>query len=1038
MKITDEEIKRISSKSILSHGLDFFKEGRIHLTVREDKKLVAVADGEEIYNVVVNFDDSGKVTDSFCTCPYYLTMNTPCKHIVATLKQRQKEMENGLSVSAENDRLVKLLFEDYKNTDLKKTHLNFAYRFNINSTPDGTKYSISVLMGEGIPEAVSGVEKFLLAFSGEGEYKITKFKAFNKEEYIISENDLAILEILSESIENKAARDMYVKKIAATDIGEKTVKRLMPYLIRSKCEFFINDLRLTEMQIRYENPDILIDIQALDSSITLSVTECGFSIVSDGSWFYFAGDIYRTDEKWQSVYMPIYRVLSGGERTKIEFTGDNRIAFATYALPELRTLKGVYLSGVDEIVISEKPEFSVYLDTLGLGISAVIIIKYGDIKIRVPDSYLEADKVVLRDTEAENQVMRNFSSFRLLDKKYILDDNDEIYNFITSGLERLSILSEIIESEKFTKLKNAIIPKIKTKVDYSKDSDLLRIDFESDMSDEEIKGILEAVKLRKSYYRNKKGKFYKIDGTEIMSLFKNLDFDFSDIASGHKTISKFYALYLDSIDENGNYVKGSEFSKLINDAKNIKVNIPKNIEKVLRNYQKDGVKWMSELSFLGLGGILADDMGLGKTLEVIAFVMSSSINKPSLVVAPTSLLYNWQSEIERFAPDAKSVIIDGNREERLEKLKDIKGFDFVITSYPLLRRDIDIYKDIEFSYCFIDEAQHIKNPKTLNAHSVKMINAGSKFALTGTPVENSLMELWSIFDFAIPGYLSKRKSFLENYEKPIHDGFYEPAELLRAKIKPFVLRRMKKDVLNELPDKIENTVYSEMTQKQKKVYNAYLSVARGEVDRILSEDGSQMMILSLLTRLRQICCHPLLFDENYDSGSGKLDLLLDLIKSAIDGGHRVLVFSQFTSMLKIIEKALLENEISSFYLDGKTLPSERNKLSDRFNRGEKDVFLISLKAGGTGLNLTGADTVIHYDPWWNPAVTDQASDRAYRIGQTKAVQVIKLASKGTIEERIIMLQEKKRKLADDFIIKNSQTISNLTKEELISLFDIKK
>ena len=324
----------------------------------------------------------------------------------------------------------------------------------------------------------------------------------------------------------------------------------------------------------------------------------------------------------------------------------------------------------------------------------------------------------------------------------------------------------------------------------------------------------------------------------------------------------------------------------------------------------------------------------------------------------------------------------------------------------------------------------------MNAIAAKKLRSDRRFALTGTPIENTVSELWSIFDFVMPGYLSTHQSFLEKYERPLlRDGGSPAGEDLKNRVHPFILRRMKADVLSELPEKIENNVYAPLEPEQQKMYSAYLAAARKEADAYLSGGENTIRILSLLLRLRQICCHPKLIDEDYQQGSGKLLLLEELLSSAKDAGHRVLVFSQFTSMLAIIGEQLRQSGISYFYLDGATPSAQRLELADRFNGGEGDVFLISLKAGGTGLNLTGADMVIHYDPWWNPAVTDQASDRAHRIGQTKAVQIIKLATKGTIEEQILKLSEKKRNLADRIIEENTSLISALSREELRKLFE---
>lgn len=363
--------------------------------------------------------------------------------------------------------------------------------------------------------------------------------------------------------------------------------------------------------------------------------------------------------------------------------------------------------------------------------------------------------------------------------------------------------------------------------------------------------------------------------------------------------------------------------------------------------------------------------------------------------------------------------------------------DLYITSYPLLRRDLPSYNEKQFHTVFIDEAQFIKNAMTGNARSVKGLHAKTRFALTGTPIENSLSELWSIFDFIMPGYLFSYTRFAKRFERPAAKGDTHILQQLSRRIKPFLLRRMKKDVLAELPEKIENKLVTELTEEQRKLYLSYAKQARNEIADEISRVGfekSRMQILAALTRLRQICCHPGMFLENYEGGSGKVSLFLQIMDELRENGHRILVFSQFTSMLEILKDALTEAEIPYFYLCGSTKPAERQEYVKRFNAGEGDLFLISLKAGGTGLNLTGADTVIHFDPWWNPAVEDQASDRAHRIGQEKNVHVIKLLTKGTIEEKIFRLQQKKQDLFNAVIEAGETFLNKLTEEEIRELF----
>lgn len=1039
MKITEEEIRRISSQNVYRRGVEFFREGRVHIRLRNSDELVAVVDDDEIYNVVVRFDENDRVTDSYCTCPYFLTMNCTCKHIVASLKVRQKELSEGEGFFDENDRIAKLLCSKFADVDDEKLHLNTSFVFRINVTDcDNPKYSISLSVGTQQPESVEAVDAFLLAYSGIGEYKLSKFRPFSREKYGFSPIDEKILDILSECCQNRASTGMYNKRLIFTDFGEITAKRLMPYLIEAHTDFIVNDIRLTDMQVRFEDPDIPIDVAARDSGLTLSVPEGGYALFSDGSWFLFAGDIYKTTPEWRKRHMPVYSTLSQAARTQVDFDGENSIMFARNVLPELKKASGVVLQGVDEVVVNSEPEFFIYLDYDKTNIYAVVTVNYGSIRLRLPEASPDfKGKIVVRNQIAENRVLKFFESFNHENGTFILGDNDEIYRFTMKDIEELEKLAHITASNNFNAIKAYADVKIDINVTYNKESDLLEVGFESDLSSEEIIGILSAIRLKESYYKTKDGSFLKLDDkNNSVYLLDYLNADDTDIINGRKNLPRYHALYLAGLAEIGKIKGSNEFDSFIESIKNIKAEIPESIKSVLRGYQSEAVDWMTRLKRLGFGGILADDMGLGKTLEVIAFVMSEKKRGTSLVIAPSALLYNWYSEIKRFAPEAKAIIIDGNSEERRRKLEQTEGMDFVITSYPLLRRDSANYSEIEFENCFIDEAQYIKNPKTMNARGVKKIRAKNRFALTGTPIENSLFELWSIFDFVMPGYLGTHSSFAFKYEKAITAGFEGASEALKMKISPFTMRRMKKDVLKELPEKIEDTMFAELLPEQKKMYSAFLAIAREKADSFLREgSGSQFMILSLLTRLRQICCHPSLFDEGYHKGSGKLELLGELVASAIAGGHRILVFSQFTSMLAIIQKELNSKGIESFYLDGSTESKQRIELANRFNNGEKQVFLISLKAGGTGLNLTGADTVIHYDPWWNPAVTDQASDRAYRIGQTKAVQVIRLAASGTIEEKILKLQEKKRDLANDIITENTKSFSSLSKEEILSLFE---
>jgi SNF2 family DNA or RNA helicase len=442
------------------------------------------------------------------------------------------------------------------------------------------------------------------------------------------------------------------------------------------------------------------------------------------------------------------------------------------------------------------------------------------------------------------------------------------------------------------------------------------------------------------------------------------------------------------------------------------------LENVLRPYQRQGVAWLSFLRENGFGGILADEMGLGKTLQALAFLrfvrQQNPDAAPMLIVCPTSLVFNWLAEAKKFTPELSVLALHGP--ERHVLFDQIQRSDIVVTSYALIRRDAEKYREFEFDTAVLDEAQHIKNRQTQNAQAVKAVKSKHRLVLTGTPLENSVLDLWSIFDFLMPGYLGSAKDFRERYELPIaKEKNAEAQSRLARRLRPFMLRRLKRDVAKDLPAKLEQVSFCELTPDQRGVYQQVIEASRKEVLDAVGAQGlakSRMVVLSALLRLRQICCDlRLLKLENVKpaNASGKLDLFSELLEEVIDGGHRVLVFSQFVSMLTLLKERLAEEGIEYCYLDGST--TDRGAVVEQFQQNASiPVFLISLKAGGVGLNLTGADTVIHFDPWWNPAVEDQATDRAHRIGQTKVVTSYKLITRDTVEEKILTLQNRKREI----------------------------
>ena len=599
---------------------------------------------------------------------------------------------------------------------------------------------------------------------------------------------------------------------------------------------------------------------------------------------------------------------------------------------------------------------------------------------------------------------------------------------VLNGLENLNKET----NDKYIDQNITINPNITLDISQSRNGYMgMKLDIEG-VDSNEYREIFSSYKNNNRLYRMKNGAYLDLKDNDLEQAFKLIDIlniynDFDNMK-----IPNNKAIYLEKLieDEDLSFVNGSKYVsnvvKKFDKVKSKNYEIPKDLNATLRDYQVSGFEFFKTLSDYQFGGILADEMGLGKTIQTIAFLLSNK-DKKSIVITPTALIYNWKNELEKFAPTLKVGLLHAAKSEREKILDNIDNYDVILTTYTTYKNDIDKYKNINFDYCIIDEAQNIKNPDAIITKAIKNVNAKVKFALTGTPIENNLMELWSIFDFIMPGYLynkSKFKSIFVNNDKNIIE--------LKNLIKPFILRRTKKEVITELPDKIEQKIIIDLEKEHKRAYKGYVNLI---TRKIKENNQDNITVFSYLTKLRQLCLSPELMVKNYQGKNSKLDVLINIINDSSD--EKILVFSQFTKVLEVIGKRLNEENISYSYLDGKTSAKDRVKLVEEFNTNNNKVFLISLKAGGTGLNLTSANIVVHFDPWWNPAVEDQASDRAHRIGQKNVVNVIKLIAKGTAEERVINLQETKKELIEDVIngnLDNSSTLKNLSKDDIIDLF----
>lgn len=606
----------------------------------------------------------------------------------------------------------------------------------------------------------------------------------------------------------------------------------------------------------------------------------------------------------------------------------------------------------------------------------------------------------------------------------VLKENDAIYRFLTMDFSFLKKICKVYLSENISLKRVNKFNTPSLKVQYQ--NNLLAIEFsESKYSDEELYQILKAIRKKQKYVILNENTIIDINNEEATSFSELVD----DLKLNEKALTKEVEKPLYQSFKLQNYhtniTLDEHVEKIINDLANFKqANFPlPKLNATLRPYQVEGFNWLKILTKYGLGGILADDMGLGKTLEIITLLTSDEALKPSLIVCPKSLIFNWHREFEKFSQDMKIVEIYGSLVERKKIIKQIKQDDKVIyiTSYESLRNNDEDFADVEFNYLIIDEGQSIKNINAKKTQSVKLLKAKHRFALTGTPIENNIYDLWSLFDYIMPDYLPPVSAFKDatNDEEFLNK--------LYKKIAPFILRRTKQEVLTDLPPKYERIITAELTEEQNKVYNAYILKAK----EALNSDNKLITFLSIITRLRQICVDPKTFIENYEGTSGKIETLMNIVEEYINNNHRILIFSQFVSALEIIEQNLINKDITYYKLTGETKAKDRLELTESFNNDDDiKVFLISLKAGGTGLNLIGADTIIHLDPWWNVAAENQATDRSHRIGQTKNVEVIKLICRNTIEQRVIELQNLKKDLIDKLISNDDSSITKLSKDDL--------
>jgi len=1037
MKLDLKSIKYEAGSEInFSRGKKYKDEGRIRLRLDEKEEIYAedirykgIAKGSgENYNIEIIMDrDGSKVYDSYCSCPAYGSYDRICKHLIASflmlledqedsfpfgdsteeiLSHEEEVVDHKKSIQEDiEERLDRILNED---RDTHKEELKFEYIIQ-----DVTDYfddliELKVRVGTKRLYQLKDINRFwnLKDTQGKKMYLGKEF-TYDLDKHCISKEDLEMLEKISQ--------------LSSVKYDESKIK-----LDDSEIEFLFSEYT---GRINYNKKDYMMkDI----GEKSLVVEDEGKYIIDEylpltlkGSFLEFKNYIYRVPKEQGELYFLLYKIY----KNKIkDFTDWDKI--------EGKMGEAIEKKGLNAICVSEEKTSPAIYVTEEDG-SLEIKLKY-ELDKRIDGKLFRLQE----DLDAVDDICSYFDEVDgMMLKKF---NRNSFYNFDKQCNLLFEVIPKINEKyevflDKNLKKKRCKSKKIETSL--STDGKLIDFTFSIEgISKKDLEKLKKEIKEKKRYIRLTDEEIIKLEEIQLLELegiMLELDGELSKDGITDITASKLRLLSENIEDKRKEKGKIEKYIDKLLEADKIKV--PKEVRAELRDYQIKGYNWLCKLYDSNLGGILADDMGLGKTLQGIALLsrVYSQEKGQCIIVVPTSLLHNWKREFEKFAPHLDITLVEGTPGVRKAVIDEGKENTIFITSYGGLKKDIERYEEREFLVTIIDEAQHIKNSSTLVNKCVNRLKSRSKFAFTGTPIENSVYELWSIFDFVIPGYLYRKEEFKKKYGNEIMKKNNNNAlQALNKITSPFILRRNKKEVLTELPDKIETDIILELHKTQKKYYLSYVEKYKKEALEYMEDGGfgkNKLKILALLTRLRQICCSPSMFIEDYKGNSSKVEGLLEILEELKSGGHRPLIFSQFTKVFPLIEEELVKRDISYQKIEGKTKSEKRQEMCEEFNNGDKDVFLISLKAGGSGLNLTGADVVIHFDPWWNPAVEDQATDRAYRMGQDKKVQVIRLVMEGTIEERILEIQKNKRKLIDS-VVEGGESIEELGRGELEKLF----
>ncbi|MEH6846226.1 helicase SNF [Bacillus thuringiensis] len=1049
-------IKEVCGETSYKRGEAYYKSNKVIINHYDENKEIceATVKGNEDFQVTVEKAKKGDVVAK-CSCPSLASFQTYCQHVAAVLIQINYNQQTGgmSSTSNRNDQLTSGMFQLFADKPLRPK--SKQHRFDTREildveficTPVATR-SGGALLGIQLKLAkvyfINHIREFLSKVEKRESFHCSNEFTYTPDVHSFKQETDAIIQQLIKMYHNEKMYEDALEVHAKQDES-------MIFIPPASWKDMLSSLSKVEYVQLKQNKQLFQGLQVSKGLLPLHFeftkgNNGGFTLHIDGLNRVQVMDMYNNALYGGKLYhlhiedcmrlIELQKMMSRSNSNQFYIPESKMEHFVAKVVPGLMKLGTVH---IDEVISDrvETPSLKakLYLDRVKNRLLAGLEFHYGNVMINP----LEEDgqpSVFNRDEKKEKEILdiMSESAFAKTEGGYFMHNEEAEYNFLYHVVPTLKGLVDIYATTaiKLRISKGDAVPLIRVRRKERIDWLSFRFDIKG-IPEAEIKGVLAALEEKRKYYRLANGSFLSLESkefNEINQFIKESGIRKEFLHGEEVNVPLIRSVkWMNGLHE-GNVLSlddsVQELVENIQNPKKLKFAVPNTLNAEMRKYQVYGFEWMKTLAHYRFGGILADDMGLGKTLQSIAFIDSvlTEIREkklPILVVSPSSLVYNWFSELKKFAPHIRAVIADGNQAERRKILKDITEFDVVITSYPLLRRDIRLYAR-PFHTLFLDEAQAFKNPTTQTARAVKTIQAEYRFGLTGTPVENSLEELWSIFHVVFPELLPGRKEFGDLRREDI-----------AKRVKPFVLRRLKGDVLNELPEKIEHLQSSELLPDQKSLYAAYLAKLREETLKHLDKDTlrkNKIRILAGLTRLRQICCHPALFVDDYKGSSAKFEQLLEILEECRSTGKRILIFSQFTKMLSVIGRELNRQAIPYFYLDGSTPAQDRVELCDRFNEGEGDLFLISLKAGGTGLNLTGADTVILYDLWWNPAVEQQAADRAYRMGQKNTVQVIKLVAQGTIEEKMHELQESKKNLIAEVIEPGEEKLSSITEEEI--------